>query len=68
MLTALAGEPLNKQAPPPIETIAEGSAYFSESWAGHGRYYHLGLGKMDGVLHCVVRMNNISPPKKTANN
>lgn len=68
MLTALAGEPLHRQPPPPVETIAEGSAYFSESWGGNGRYYHLGVGKLEGKLHCVVRMNNIAPPKKTAKN
>ena len=66
MLTALAGRPLNAKPPPPIEAIADGSAYFSESWGGPGRYYHLGVGKLDGKLHCVARMNNIAPPEKKA--
>jgi hypothetical protein len=66
MLTALAGQPLHAQPPPPIESIAEGSAYFSESWGGPGRYYHLGVGKLDGKLHCVARLNNIAPPEKKA--
>lgn len=68
MLSALAGPPLNAQAPPPIETIAEGSAFFSESWGGSGRYYHLGVGKLEGKLRCVVRLNNTAPPEKTAKN
>ena len=68
MLTALAGQPLHAQPPPPADTLAEGSAWFSESWGGKDRYYHLGVGKLEGKLRCVVRLNNIAPPEKKAEN
>lgn len=68
MLTALAGEPLHAAPPPPVETLAEGSAYFCESWGGDGRFYHLGVGKLNGQLHCVVSMNGIAPPETAAKN
>lgn len=64
MLRALAGQPLQSRPPPPAETLAEGAAYFSESWGGNGRYYHLGVGKLEGKLRCVVRLNGVAPPEK----
>lgn len=66
LLDALAGKALHAEAPPPVESIAEGAIAFTESWgAGDGRYFHLGVGKLDGKLHCVVRLNGIAPPKRS---
>lgn len=63
LLNALAGPPLHAAPPPAVDSIAEGAIAFTESWGAEGRYYHLGVGKLDGKLHCVVRFNGIAPPR-----